>query len=256
MLSVSTDRPSGPALDREDGDLSARRQTLETTAHRLFTVIPCVMALYALAGVSWPVYILGFGLLLNLAMYVSVRRNVAVNLWGHILIGSYFSICAVTLAATGGITSPAMAWMLVGMLLGCYVFGLVGGLASTIISASFLVGMWSWTMSKGLSVQQINSSQIASVSLALNFGAIAVALVICRDWQESLKRLAERSRATEAGFGAALIIGHNILTRHTIRREVAGHRCHRHPVTQLEVVKFKRFEKRAKIHAHGNVQPY
>ncbi|MAW59922.1 MAG: hypothetical protein CMJ94_03685 [Planctomycetes bacterium] len=204
MLSVSTDRPSGPALDREDGDLSARRQTLETTAHRLFTVIPCVMALYALAGVSWPVYILGFGLLLNLAMYVSVRRNVAVNLWGHILIGSYFSICAVTLAATGGITSPAMAWMLVGMLLGCYVFGLVGGLASTIISASFLVGMWSWTMSKGLSVQQINSSQIASVSLALNFGAIAVALVICRDWQESLKRLAERSRATEAGFGAAL----------------------------------------------------
>ena len=61
---------------------------------------------------------------------------------------------------------------------------------------------------------------------------------------------------TNAGFGAALIIGHNILTRHTIRREVAGHRCHRHPVTQLEVVKFKRFEKRAKIHAHGNVQPY
>ena len=204
MLSTSTASPSGTVLEREDGDLSARRQTLEITAHRLFLVIPAMMALYALAGVTWPVYVLGFGLLLNCAMYASVRRNLAVNLWSHILIGSYFLICAVTLGATGGITSPTMAWMLVGTLLGCYVFGLVGGFASTIISSSFLVAMWLWSMAKGLSVQQITSDQIASISLALNLGAIAVALVICRDWQESLKRLAERSRATEAGFGNAL----------------------------------------------------
>ncbi|MCH2101474.1 MAG: response regulator, partial [Planctomycetes bacterium] len=88
--------------------------------------------------------------------------------------------------------------------LGCYVFGLAGGIASTITASSFLVAMWSWSMAKGLSVQQITSEQIASISLALNFGAIAVALVICRDWQENLKRLAERSRFTEAGFGNAL----------------------------------------------------
>ncbi|MCH2102202.1 MAG: hypothetical protein MK209_09810, partial [Planctomycetes bacterium] len=114
MLSTSTASPSGKILDREDGDLSTRRQVLETTAHRLFLVIPAVMALYAVAGVTWPVYALGFGLLLNCAMYMSVRRDLAVNLCGYILIGSYFLICAVTLGATGGITSPAMAWMLVG----------------------------------------------------------------------------------------------------------------------------------------------
>lgn len=205
MLSASPADTRGSFLDRQDqGDFGSRRQVLETTAHRLFLVIPAVMALYALAGVTWPVYVLGAGLALNTAMYFSVRKGIAVDLWGHVLIGSYFSICAVTLAATGGITSPAMAWMLVGMLLGCYVFGLLGGLASTIISSAFLVAMWSWSMNKGLSVQQITSDQIASISLALNFGAIAVALVICRDWQESLARLDERRRESEAGFGAAL----------------------------------------------------
>lgn len=204
MLSTAAPSAPGSFLEAEDGDLGARRQILETTAHRLFLVIPAVMALYALANVTWPVYILGFGLLLNTAMYFSVRRGIAVNLWGYVLIASYFSICAVTLAATGGITSPAMAWMLVGMLLGCYVFGLVGGLASTIISSAFLVAMWSWSMSKGLTVQQITSDQIGSVSLALNFGAIAVALVICRDWQESLSQLESRRRDAEEGFGEAL----------------------------------------------------
>jgi signal transduction histidine kinase/DNA-binding response OmpR family regulator len=204
MLSAAAPSPSGSFLEAEDGDLGARRQILETTAHRLFLVIPAIMVLYALANVTWPVYVLGFGLLLNTAMFFSVRRGLAVNLWGYVLISSYFTICAVTMAATGGITSPAMAWMLVGMLLGCYVFGLVGGLASTIISSAFLFGMWSWSMSKGLIVQQITSEQIGSVSLALNLGALAVALVICRDWQESLARLESSRRDAEEGFGEAL----------------------------------------------------
>ena len=96
MLSTTPASPSGVVLEREEGGFGTRRQILETTAHRLFLVIPSVMALYGLAGVTWPVFVLGLGLLLNCAMYASVRRNLAVNLWGHILIGSYFSICAVS----------------------------------------------------------------------------------------------------------------------------------------------------------------
>ena len=65
----------------------------------------------------------------------------------------------------------------------------------------------------------------------LNFGAIAVALVICRDWQESLKRLAERSRATEAGFGAALKSLHDACMMIELDPEVQAEkkRSCRHP---------------------------
>jgi len=204
---MSASAPSSLAesvLHAEAGAQATRRVTLETTAKRLFWIIPMVMTLYALVGVSWPLYILGIGFALNLAMWWSIKRDLAVDVWGHVMIGSYFSICAVTLAATGGITSPALAWMLVGMLLGCYVFGLKGGLAATVIASAFLVALWSWSTWQGLIVQQIPSAQIASVSMALNLGAMGVALVICRDWQESMSALERSRQESEAGFGNAL----------------------------------------------------
>jgi signal transduction histidine kinase/DNA-binding response OmpR family regulator len=187
-----------------DSDRESRRAILQTTAHRLFLVIPAVALLYLAAGVAWPAVILSAGFVLNLAMWYAMKRDWAVDQWGFILIGSYFTICAVTLAATGGVTSPALAWMLNGMLLGCYVFGIVGGLASTIIAGTFLVAMWAWTTFQGLTVQGIKPEQLPAVSMALNLAALGVALVIARDWQNSMNRLENRRRQSETGFGEAL----------------------------------------------------
>ena len=191
-------------LSAADSDRESRRAILQTTAHRLFLVIPAIALLYLAAGVAWPAVVLALGFFLNVAMWFSMKRNWAVDIWGFVLIGSYFTICAVTLAATGGITSPALAWMLNGMLLGCYVFGIVGGLASTIIASSFLVAMWAWTTYQGLTVQGIKPEQLPAVSMALNLAALGVALVIARDWQSSMNRLESQRRQSETGFGDAL----------------------------------------------------
>ncbi len=191
-------------LSAADSDCESRRAILQTTAHRLFLVIPAVALLYLAAGVAWPAVILSVGFVLNLAMWFAMKRDWAVDQWGFVLIGSYFTICAVTLAATGGITSPALAWMLNGMLLGCYVFGIVGGLASTIIAGAFLVAMWAWTTFQGLTVQGIKPEQLPAVSMALNLAALGVALVIARDWQSSMNRLENKRRQSETGFGEAL----------------------------------------------------
>jgi signal transduction histidine kinase/CheY-like chemotaxis protein len=188
----------------KNSDLEVRRAILEKTARRLFLVIPAILVLYLAAGIAWPAVILGLGFFLNLGMYISMKRSWAVDQWGFVLIGSYFTICAVTLAATGGITSPALAWMLNGMLLGCYVFGLVGGMASTVVASAFLVAMWFWSTYQGIEVQEIRPEQMASVSMALNLGALAVALVIARDWQDSMKSLDDQRRESEAGFGNVL----------------------------------------------------
>ena len=59
-----------------------------------------------------------------------------------------------------------------------------------------------------------------------------------------------------AGLGTAAVIGHHVFTRHSVGREIAGHRGHGHAVAQLEVVDFKRFKQRTQVHAHGNVQPH
>jgi signal transduction histidine kinase/DNA-binding response OmpR family regulator len=188
----------------KNSDLEVRRAILEKTARRLFLVIPAILVLYLAAGIAWPAVILGLGFFLNLGMYMSMKRSWAVDQWGFVLIGSYFTICAVTLAATGGITSPALAWMLNGMLLGCYVFGIVGGMASTVVASAFLVAMWFWSTYQGIEVQEIRPEQMASVSMALNLGALAVALVIARDWQDSMKSLDDQRRESEAGFGNVL----------------------------------------------------
>ncbi len=202
------DTPHAPRstafLSAADSDRESRRAILQTTAHRLFLVIPAIALLYLAAGVAWPAVILTAGFFLNLAMWFAMKRDWAVDQWGFVLIGSYFTICAVTLAATGGITSPALAWMLNGMLLGCYVFGIVGGLASTIIAGSFLVAMWAWTSYQGLTVQGIKPEQLPAVSMALNLAALGVALVIARDWQNSMNRLETQRRQSETGFGEAL----------------------------------------------------
>jgi signal transduction histidine kinase/CheY-like chemotaxis protein len=204
-MQESSHAPQSTAfLSAADSDQSDRRAILQTTAHRLFLVIPAIALLYLAAGVAWPAVILAVGFVLNIAMWFSMKRNWAIDLWGYVLIGSYFTICAVTLAATGGITSPALAWMLNGMLLGCYIFGMVGGLASTIIASSFLVAMWAWSTYQGMTVQGIKPEHLPAVSMALNLAALGVALVIARDWQGSMKRLENQRRQSESGFGEAL----------------------------------------------------
>lgn len=204
MQDTSHAQQSTAFLSAADSDREGRRAILQTTAHRLFLVIPAIALLYLAAGVAWPAVILAVGFVLNMAMWFSMKRKWAVDQWGFVLIGSYFTICAVTLAATGGITSPALAWMLNGMLLGCYVFGIVGGLASTIIAGAFLIAMWAWTTYQGLTVQGIKPEQLPAVSMALNLAALGVALVIARDWQSSMNRLEKQRRQSETGFGEAL----------------------------------------------------
>ncbi len=185
-------------------DLLARRAVLETTAKRLFPIIPICALFYALVGVMWPVWILAVAFVLNIAMFWCVRRNRGVDAWGHILIGLFFSVCAVTSAATGGITSPILGWMLVGILLGCYIFGIRGGIASTIIASAFLACLWAWTDLKGLTVQGVPTDQVPTLSLALNLAALAVALVFTRDWQSNLQAAENQRREAESGFGDAL----------------------------------------------------
>jgi signal transduction histidine kinase/CheY-like chemotaxis protein len=192
------------ALAIADYDPDTRRRMALSVGLRLLAIGPPFIALYFWFNLPVAAWTITAAEALNVTALIALHRRRDPLRWGWaIVLGLMFAIFG-TLYTGGGLRSPGASWLLLGPLIGCYLFGFRGA-AVTVSLTITCIGMYAmWEQTQGILPHMIP----AEFQNAWNFLVVATSILatlsITNSWIGMLYSVRQRQVATESAFGMAI----------------------------------------------------
>jgi len=192
------------ALAIADYDPETRRRMATSLGLRLLAIGPPFIALFFWFELHLAAWVVTLAESMNVVALIALRRRKdPVRAGWAIVLGLMFAVFG-TLYTSGGLRSPGSSWLLLGPLIGCYLFGFRGAAVTVTLTLS-CIGMYAmWEQSHGIVPHMIPAEYQNAWNFLIVSTSILATLSITNSWISMLYAARQRQVATESAFGMAI----------------------------------------------------
>jgi signal transduction histidine kinase/DNA-binding response OmpR family regulator len=185
-------------------DPETRRRMATSVGLRLLALGPPFIALYFYLDLPLAGWILTAAEGLNAGALLGLHRRKDPVLCGWVIVLALIGAIFGTLYTGGGLRSPGSPWLLLGPLIGCYLFGFRGAAVTVCLTVSG-IGMYAlWEQMHGIIPHMIPAPYQNAWNFLVVATAVLATLSITNSWMAMLHSMQRQQEETERAFGKAI----------------------------------------------------
>ncbi len=185
-------------------DPETRRRMAMSVGLRLLALGPPFIALYFYLHLPLAGWILIAAETVNAGALLGLQRRKDPVLCGWVIVLTLIGGIFGTLYTGGGLRSPACPWLLLGPLIGCYLFGFRGAAVTVCLTVSG-IGMYAlWEQVHGIIPHMIPAPYQNAWNFLVVATAVLATLSITNSWMAMLHAMRQQQEETERAFGKAI----------------------------------------------------
>lgn len=187
-----------------DYDDKTRRSMAISVGLRLLALGPPFILLYAYLKLPTAAWVLGVTECVNLVALIQLGRHRDPRTWSWVIVLGLMGATFGTLYTGGGLRSPGCAWLLLGPLLGCYLFGFGGATITALLTVTGLAAYATYEHVAGVIPHHVPEQLQNPYNFLIVATAVLATLAITNSWMAMLHRERLRQGDAERALGNAI----------------------------------------------------
>jgi signal transduction histidine kinase/DNA-binding response OmpR family regulator len=187
-----------------DYDDRTRRSMALSVGLRLLALGPPFILLYAYLNLTTAAWVIALAECINVVALVQLARRKDPRTWSWVIVLGLMGAIFGTLYTGGGLRSPGCAWLLLGPLLGCYLFGFGGATITVLLTVTGLAGYAIWEDAVGVIPHMVPERLQNPWNFLIVATAVLSTLAITNSWMSMLRRERQRQSDAERALGNAI----------------------------------------------------